>query len=587
MNNEYDEITVKNENPLLKILKWTLSIILVVLLIILIIWLVKGTSKNNNNGLDPLLNRIFTDNINVMKDAAKDYYSVDKVPQKEGETYKLTLKEMIDLKLLLSLTDKYGDTCDVNKSYTEITKVGDKYMLKVNLSCGNEEDYIIVYLGCYNFCKNYVCEVEDEDKEEVVISNPSCTLKVVKGTGSNGKYTSDVVIGFASKKASTGASITDYGVGLKVNYEDSIYTVKSYGKTKVYGYVKDSNGKTAVCNITVEKVKQTPVEVGSPSCSLKVVSGTLNSNGTYKSDIVIGFDKVNAGKNATLKGSGVGITTNYTNKTFTVTDEGTTKVYGYVKNSSGKTATCSIEVTKETKVVRYEYLYEKEFDNEYSEWSDWSENKVYTENDNITWGQQELVWNEKNGAKKITKTTYEVDKNSPIWQVKYVKIGTYNDYVCDGYTYFRDGSTSTTYETTEFVYSHKLTNVSSIPNDTATTKYEFKGINYAVCKNTCTSKPVYIVDVYTRKVTAKTETEGELSAKCNVKTVSIPVYGTKSTLIGYNKNQIETITYEYYYHTKTRTLIKEAYTSQIWSTNENDKYLINQGYKYTGVKREI
>ena len=45
--NEYDEITVKNENPLLKILKWTLTVILIILLAILIIFLIKGYSNNN------------------------------------------------------------------------------------------------------------------------------------------------------------------------------------------------------------------------------------------------------------------------------------------------------------------------------------------------------------------------------------------------------------------------------------------------------------------------------------------------------------------------------------------------------------
>ena len=143
--NEYDEITVKNENPLLKILKWTLTVILIILLAILIIFLIKGYSNNNNNNLNPLLNQIFADNIERMKDAAKDYYTVDRVPKKEGETFKLTLQEMIDKKLILPLTDKNGEMCDTTASYTEITKVGNEWQLKINLSCGSEEEYIIVY----------------------------------------------------------------------------------------------------------------------------------------------------------------------------------------------------------------------------------------------------------------------------------------------------------------------------------------------------------------------------------------------------------------------------------------------------------
>lgn len=46
-------------------------------------------------------------------------------------------------------------------------------------------------------------------------------------------------------------------------------------------------------------------------------------------------------------------------------------------------------------------------------------------------------------------------------------------------------------------------------------------------------------------------------------------------------------TYIPVYHTKTRTLIKDAYTSTLWSSSNNDQSLIKQGYVYTGVKREV
>ena len=669
--NEYDEITVKNENPLLKILKWTLTVILIILLAILIIFLIKGYSNNNNNNLNPLLNQIFADNIERMKDAAKDYYTVDRVPKKEGETFKLTLQEMIDKKLILPLTDKNGEMCDTTASYTEITKVGNEWQLKINLSCGSEEEYIIVYLGCHDYCKNYICEREDEEKPNNNNGNgskeydPSCTLMVVSGTkGSNGKYISDVVIGFKNKSAGNDATISQSGVGIKTNYKNSTYTVKDNGTTTVYGYVKDTNGKTAVCSIKVIKTKEIKPAVGDPSCTLKVISGTKNANGTYSGNVVIGFDKKNAGANATLTDFGVGKELNYENSTYTVTTEGATTIYGYVKNSSGKTAVCNITITKQElepsctlKVVsgsknsdgtyksnviigfdktnagsgtligkgiglstnyedetytvsrngehviygyvknsngktavcsikvikdtRYEYLYEKHFEKEYSSWSNWSSDKTYTEKDNIIFGKQEFIWNEKNGQKEIK--SYETNKNSPIWQVRHDRVvGTYEDYVCSGYTYYRSGDV--TYSLGEWKFSHRLTNVSSIPADTATTRYDIVDMDYAVCKNTCTSKPVYIVDVYVRTQTAKTETKEELSAKCNIVIKDVPIYGDRRVLTGFNKNEITKI--EYYYHTKTRTLIKDAYTVSVWSDSDNDLSLINQGYKYTGTKRQ-
>ena len=70
--------------------------------------------------------------------------------------------------------------------------------------------------------------------------------------------------------------------------------------------------------------------------------------------------------------------------------------YGYVKDENGKTSTCSILDKKTTPVVKkYEYKYEKKVEAEYSAWSNWSDNKTYKDSDNIVWGKQELVWNEK------------------------------------------------------------------------------------------------------------------------------------------------------------------------------------------------
>ena len=55
------------------------------------------------------------------------------------------------------MKDKDGKPCDTLKSYVEMTKYTEEYRLKVNLSCGDYEDYIIVYLGCYDYCDG-LCE---------------------------------------------------------------------------------------------------------------------------------------------------------------------------------------------------------------------------------------------------------------------------------------------------------------------------------------------------------------------------------------------------------------------------------------------
>lgn len=137
-----------------------LQVLFVALFILLLVWLFPSKSFINKK-VDPLLDTIFRENIMSMKEAAKDYYTLSRLPQKVGDVTKLTLGEMLDKKLLLEFTDKYGETCDVNDSYVEITKMDDEYVMKVNLKCSKQEDYILVHMGCYDYCSTTICEKQD------------------------------------------------------------------------------------------------------------------------------------------------------------------------------------------------------------------------------------------------------------------------------------------------------------------------------------------------------------------------------------------------------------------------------------------
>ena len=153
-----------------------LQILFIVLFVFILIWLfptkryLKEYVKDSNvetkveSGYDldklaVLYNQIFANNVATMKDAAIGYYTNERLPQNVGDSEKMTLQQMYDKHLVLKLTDKDGNACDPIRSYVEITKYEDEYRLKVNLSCGSEEDYIIVYLGCYDYCEGTgVCE---------------------------------------------------------------------------------------------------------------------------------------------------------------------------------------------------------------------------------------------------------------------------------------------------------------------------------------------------------------------------------------------------------------------------------------------
>ena len=343
--------TDEEERKGLPIKTFLISLILIIILVLLLVWLLPMPNMKGIN------DRIFNANIQEMKKAAIPYFTTEKLPQEIGDEVTLTLQEMIDLKLLLPFTDKNGDSCDTEKSYVTLTKKENSYEMKVNLKCNEEEDYILVTLGCYSYCTTAICEKEepnlddDGSQEKPVQNGPSCVLYVSNGTsGSNGWYKSNVVVKFKSKTTTTaGATITDYGLGtgsVDYNGNDS-YTVTNEGSTTVYGYVKDSNGKTAICSIVVKK------DTVKPSCALAVLSGTKGQDGSYASDVIIGFSSrtdVTSGINA--YGITNSSTPTYNGKTrYTVNTNGTHKIYGYVKDNAGNMAVCDLTVKRNAKVT--------------------------------------------------------------------------------------------------------------------------------------------------------------------------------------------------------------------------------------------
>ena len=169
-----------------------LTLLLVLLFVFLMLWLFPTKNyvdrKFDSYDMDRisiLYDEIFANNISRMKDAAIGYFTNERLPKTAGESKKLTLKEMYDLHLVLKMKDKKGKACDVKKSYVEMTKYTEEYRLKVNLKCGDQEDYIIVYLGCYNYCPDGICEKR--------VSTPSKTTAIEEKKDK--KYYCEVVNG--------------------------------------------------------------------------------------------------------------------------------------------------------------------------------------------------------------------------------------------------------------------------------------------------------------------------------------------------------------------------------------------------------
>ena len=126
---------------------------------------------------------VFSNNLNAMKDAAKSYYTVERMPSETGSSTKMTLQQMLDQNLLLPFVDKDGNACDTKKSYVKVTKGDTEYELKVSLTCDGETKYIIEKIGCYDFCKGASCtETKKEEVKTNTDNNGNITVTNPDGT---------------------------------------------------------------------------------------------------------------------------------------------------------------------------------------------------------------------------------------------------------------------------------------------------------------------------------------------------------------------------------------------------------------------
>ena len=174
-----------------------LQFLFIALFVFILIWLfpmksdmkkaissIEKSENNNDTAYTVLLDRIFNENLMAMKESAQSYYTTARLPQKVGDTTKITLREMLNKKIILPFTDKNGKQCDLDKSYVQITKEKDEFVMKVNLKCGEEENYLIVYMGCYDYCSQTICQKKGTTakvyKAETKKTTSTKTTNVVK-----------------------------------------------------------------------------------------------------------------------------------------------------------------------------------------------------------------------------------------------------------------------------------------------------------------------------------------------------------------------------------------------------------------------
>ncbi len=167
-----------------------IRLVLIIIFIFLLIWLFPMPD------LKPLNNQIFADNIDRMKEVAKSYYTLERLPKDINSSKKMTLKEMIDNKYILPLMDSNGNYCSEEDSYVEITKLENEYLIKVYLSCTDKQDYIIEHYGCYDFCN-------DECLIDTTVATTSAKEVVNNTTKKTKKITTKATTKYTTKKTDT------------------------------------------------------------------------------------------------------------------------------------------------------------------------------------------------------------------------------------------------------------------------------------------------------------------------------------------------------------------------------------------------
>ena len=120
------------------------------------------SNKNETSNSLAMTNETYINQINAMKEAGFEYFTLSNLPEKIGGTKQLTLGEMIDQKLLIDFTDN-GKTCNLDSSYIKATKTADgNYALKVNLDCNEKSDFIVTTIEEDPCISNGNCNTNDD-----------------------------------------------------------------------------------------------------------------------------------------------------------------------------------------------------------------------------------------------------------------------------------------------------------------------------------------------------------------------------------------------------------------------------------------
>lgn len=143
---------------------------LILLVIVLICYLYP--KKSNKNNVEA--NATYIKNISLMKEAGFDFFKGNNLPEKTGDTNRISLFDMISNNLIVEFLDEKGDTCNETSSYVQTTKVMDnEYRMKVYLSCDYKSDYIETLISTEENCKDCNSNSNSNNTNNTTTKKPS------------------------------------------------------------------------------------------------------------------------------------------------------------------------------------------------------------------------------------------------------------------------------------------------------------------------------------------------------------------------------------------------------------------------------
>ncbi len=139
-----------------------IKMVILLVVIFLILWFISIINKKKQD----VPSNIGT-NLKIMQEAASEYFTGSKLPENLNGKVSITLKEMIDSKLIIEFKDQNGKACDLTNSYAEATKVSDEdYTIKVKLVCGKENDYVIDTIKVKNNSNDPVIDNNEDNNQD-------------------------------------------------------------------------------------------------------------------------------------------------------------------------------------------------------------------------------------------------------------------------------------------------------------------------------------------------------------------------------------------------------------------------------------